>query len=90
MVLGSSVLIGNLQSKVKVEDRHKHKDYGAWMGILFIAIVLLVIFAGVWWIYAMLTFKFPPHYVLVVLFLGVFLDPVIGLIAAYALREAPK
>ena len=89
MVLGSSVLIGNLHGQIKNNDDN-HKDYGGWMGILFIAMLLIVIGVGVWWIYAMLTFKFPPHYVLVVLFLGVFLDPVIGLVAAYALREGPK
>ena len=62
------------------------KDLGGISGAVFVGLFLVFIGALVWWIYAMVHFKFPEHYILVVLALGIFLDPVVGLIAAYILR----
>ena len=87
MVLATSVMLGFTHKNVDENPEKSGKDFGTVMGIVLIALFLIVIFVGVWWVYAMVHFKFPKHYVLVVLVLGLFLDPVAGLIAAYVLRE---
>lgn len=88
MVLGTSCTLSFLKISYdnKFEDEgHKAGGTGV-LGAIIVAIICLFIGLTIWWIYAMIKFTFPKHYVILVFILGCFIDPLVGIIAAYVFR----